>query len=126
MKQVIVGIYEAGYEQAQLVLREGTGGEFYTIPESGSIPRIKIGADYDKWGEVVMVLLHEVEEMILTRLSCRYECCNDMARDHAAYLFSMRHTQFSDLCAKTSEYITACLPDLAVAWKKWRKGKKKK
>lgn len=121
MRQEIVGTYEIGYEQCQIVLREGTGGEFYFIPESGSIPRIKIGADYERWSDVVTVLLHEVFELSMERQRCRYEVSSDTARDHSAYMFMLPHVQFSDVCAKAAECITPALPALAKAWNKWKK-----
>ena len=48
MTQVIVGVYTMGYEDVEIVLREGTGGEFYNCPGKGQIPRIKIGADVER------------------------------------------------------------------------------
>ena len=49
MKQIIVGIYSVGFEDVEIVLREGTGGEFFNCPEKGHCPRIKIGADVSNW-----------------------------------------------------------------------------
>lgn len=123
MKQVIVGVYEAGYDQIELVLREGTGGEFYIIPEKGGIPRIKIGADCKEWIEVVDTLLHEIYEHVFDRLRCRYEISNQVTTDHSAYLFSFSHNQFCEACCRVSEFITNALPDLAKAWEAWRKEK---
>lgn len=100
MKQKIIGIYDLGFEQAQLVLREDIGGEFYCIPEKGSIARIKIGADQQHWSQIVAVLLHETFELLVMRAAGRWSPCSHLSRDHAAYLFSFNHTQFSDICAK--------------------------
>jgi hypothetical protein len=37
----------------------------------------------------------------------------------------MSHHVFQDCCAKTAEFITPALPDLAKAWKKWKAPKPK-
>lgn len=126
MKQKIIGIYDLGFEQAQLVLREDIGGEFYCIPEKGSIARIKIGADQQHWDQVMAVLLHETFELLVMRAAGRWSPCSHLSRDHAAYLFSFNHTQFSDICAKQGEFLAAALPDLAREWKAWKKGRGKK
>ena|SRR4030042_2065231 len=123
MKQKVVGVYFCGFDQCQLVLREGTGGEFFNCPEKGSISRIKIGADQNEWRDIVDCLLHEVEEFILDKLVLRYEPFNCMGKDHGSYIFVLRHDQFSDVMAKTADYITAALPDLEKVWKIWKNSK---
>jgi len=125
MKQKIVGIYECGHEQIQLVLREGLGGEFFSCPEKGSLPRIKVGA-YGKleWGQVVAALLHEVFEWSMFRQDHRYNPDNRVGvKSHADYLFVMNHEQFQNCSAKSAEFLTGCLPDLEIAWKKWHRVK---
>ena len=113
-----------GYEQVQLILREGTGGDFWYMPEKGSLPRMKIGADYNTWREVVACLIHETQEMLLDRNNLRFNPTHTISpRDHAAYIFIMTHPQFHDVCAKTADFIAVCLPDLKRAWGKWRKKK---
>ncbi len=121
MKQTIVGTYEIGSDYVQIVLREGTGGEFYLMPEHGKVPRVKIGADYEHWDEVVNVLIHEVRELIYYKLGCRYEPDNDWSNDHGQFLFVITHVKFSDACNREALCLTKCLPDLAKAWKKWRR-----
>ncbi len=121
MKQKIIGEYPLGSEYVQIVLREGNGGEFYAMPEHGHIARIKIGADYDTWEEVVSVLIHEVREMIYYRLRCRYEPNNDYSEDHGSYLFVLNHAQFSDACRREAQFLVACLPDISKVWRAWRK-----
>lgn len=120
MKQVIVGTYEMGYEQVELVIREDTGGEFYVIPEKGSVPRIKIGADYSEWKDVVTTLLHEAFELVFDRLNCRYSPSNEITRDHSAYMFTFPHLVFSEACARVADFVTDALPDLAREWEKWK------
>jgi len=126
IKQVIVGVYECGYEQYQLSLRSGRGGEFYALPSPGALPSIKVGADHDEFRDVAAVLMHEVMELTMDRMKCRYEPTNDMSKDHSAYVFIMNHPTFSDVCAKTSEYVIKALPDIKAAWEKWIKQAKEK
>ena len=53
MKQAIVGVYGLGADQVELVLREGTGGEFYVQPEkagyflSDALP--DLAKAWEKW-----------------------------------------------------------------------------
>lgn len=124
MKQKIVGSYYMGMTQVQIVLREGTGGEFYLNPERGHIPRIKIGADQPNWGDVIAILLHEATEMLMTCSHCRYAPAPDYANDHAGYLFVMNHCMFSDVTARVGELLALSLPDLSRAWTKWKKPKR--
>jgi len=125
MKQKVIGIYEAGYYQIELILREGTGGEYYLIPEKGKCPRIKVGADYINWVEVVSALLHEVEEFLIDRMQCRYSPFDNLSNTLDEFTFLLNHSQFSDVCVKTAEYISKALPDLSKAWNEWKKNKKK-
>jgi hypothetical protein len=121
MKQKIVGTYLIGSEQCQLVLREGDGGEFYNTPEIGHIPRIKIGADYRNWRDVITVLIHETFEFCMNRIKSRYECTEDFGRSQGGYMFMFDHNQFCDIAARSSEFITAALPELAKSWRQWKK-----
>lgn len=121
MKQKIIGVYPIGMSQVQLVLRGGTGGEYYVFPEKGSLARIKVGADQEQWRDVVGVLLHEAFEYTAMHLALRYAPAPDLSKDNGNYLFVMTHTQFSDVCARSGEFISCCLPDLGKAWDKWKK-----
>lgn len=120
MKQVIVGVFSCGAEDVQLVLREGSGGEFYCTPEKGAVARIKVGAD-SSWSDVISALLHEVFELQMTRLMCRYDPTTDYGRDHSSYLFVMTHPQFSNVCGRAAEFLTAVLPSVSKAYKKWHR-----
>lgn len=121
MKQVIVGTYEIGYDQVEIVLRDGDGGEFYLIPEKGRVPRINIGADHTDWRDVVAVLLHEAFEFALERLRCRYIRTDLVVNDHNGYLFIVDHITFSESCQRVAELISVALPDLAREWERWHK-----
>jgi len=118
MKQKVIGSYLIGGEYAELVLREGTGGEFYLTPEEGHIPRIKVGADYSDWQDVLGVLIHEAVEMALARVKCRYTPEDDFGDDHLGFLFVVEHKDFSDACSRAGMFIAAAQDDLRREWKK--------
>lgn len=124
-KQKIIGNYHMGFEQVQVVLREGDGGEFYGCPGNGNSARIKIGGDYDNWQDVVRVLLHEAFELAMFRNNARYEITGDVGKDSGAYTFLFTHPEFSNICGKVSELICECLPELAKQWKLRKKDKTK-
>lgn len=120
MKQVKIGTYAGRFSEIDIYLREGTGGEFYTYPEAGRLPRIKIGA-YSKsqWAEVVKVALHELMELHLLQVGARYSPNPDSSADSGNYLFVHNHTQFSEAIADTAYVLTSLLPDMTKAWKKF-------
>lgn len=125
MKQKTVGTYEVGYECIQLVIREGTGGEFWFLPGDIKTPRIKIGVD-ETWLIVRTALLHEIQELILARLKCRFHPFDDLGNAHDSYIFTIDHHNFSDLCYRVSEFLDSCIPDLKKAYREWhKKGGKK-
>ena len=123
MEQIIVGTYDMGWESVEIVLREGTGVEFFLIPETGRGPRIKVGADQNQWSDVVAVLLHECLELEYERAGVRFSPSSELARDHAAYIFVLNHAQFSEAAARVAELLSKVLPDLAKSWKQWNKRK---
>ena len=123
MRQKIIGIFSLGFEDCELVLREGTGGEFYNCPGKGEIPRVKIGADVKEWRDLVAVLLHEAMEFALNRLRCRYSCSYDFGNDAGGYIFVLDHPQFSDCCARAAEFLALSLPVLAKEWPKFQRVK---
>ena len=123
VKQKTVGQYLCGHEYMELVLRPGTGGEYYCSPEKGHIPRMKIGADQECWQDVVEVVLHEVMEFQIDRHNCRFEPMHFQSRDQHASMMVMSHHVFSDCCAKAAEFLVESHNDLLKAWKAW--GKKK-
>jgi len=125
-KQIIVGVYAAGWEQIEVVLREGTGGNFYFIPESGKnkVPCIEIGAGYDKWYKVFDVYLHEVDEYVMSKMGLRYRPSDNISDNHDDYIFQMTHTQFTEKNARVAEFICDSTYDLNKAWKTWIKNKK--
>ena len=120
MKQRVVGQYEMGHNCVQISLREGTGGEFYLIPQKGRVASIKLGADND-WMHVVNAFLHEAMELEFERMSCRYEHGGYVGRDMSDFLFVASHPQFTEIVARVAELTATALPDVAKTWKQWRK-----
>ncbi len=125
MKQVIIGHYSLGPQQVHLVLREGDGGEFYSQPADGEVPRIKVGADYKSWSSVVRVLHHEAMEFAMTQTRVRYSPSPDYSCGHDGYVFIMTHPQFSEVGARVGEFLADCLPDVSRAWSRWQKAAKR-
>ena len=95
MKQKIVGTYRLGNQMVQVVLREGAGGECYSVPGDISYPRIKIGVDSGNWPYIVGVLTHESAELVASNLHYRYEPTNMDAHDVQSLMFLLTHPQFS-------------------------------
>lgn len=119
MKQKVVGTYRLGDDSVQLVLREGTGGDFWFQPGDIHYCRMKIGAD-DEWQRVLTAILHEAEEAAAARICCRFTPDDEWGRDNASYVFLLRHEQFSDVCARAGIFLAECLSDVTKAWKAWR------
>lgn len=121
LKQVVIGKYCIGREYVEIVLREGTGADYWLMPEHGHIPRIKVGADVDRFDRLAASLLHELTELVYDRLSCRFDPTNDIGMDHSTYVFIVPHVVFSDACTRVAECLIECLPDIKNAWEKWHK-----
>lgn len=121
IKQKIIGTYYIGRDCVEVVLREGDGGEFYFIPELGHIPRIKIGAGYDEWREIVSVLLHEAMEFVMSKLKHRYSKTEVFPpRESSDCVFILSHSDFSDVCARVADLISCCIGDLKTEWENWK------
>ena len=120
MKQKIVGVFPCGFEDIQIVLREGTGGEFYNRPGKGEIPRMKLGAD-DTWEMLVSSFIHEAFEFMMMRLKCRYQDNYAHVLESSGYLFVMDHVTFSDVCSRVGQCATNALPALCIEYRKWNK-----
>ncbi len=120
MTQIVIGSYECGYDNVDVVLRDGTGGEFYLTPEPGKCARLKVGAD-GPWGAILKRFMHEAIEFAATRALCRYTPSIDMANDNGGYLFVMSHLQMSHVAACVAELSARALPDLCAGYKAWNK-----
>jgi hypothetical protein len=120
-----VGIYEIGWERCEILLKDGRDGSFSCVPSSGGFPVISLGAD-QPWGDLVDVFLHEAIELTAVRVRSRFEPSCEVNKDHGQYIFVMTHSQLSECCARTAELLVKALPDIASAWRLWKKRGKKK
>lgn len=118
-KQPFVGTYRLGTSNVDVYGITGQmGGQFFLIPDSKSLPRIKIGFGYKHWWEVVNVVLHESFEYLAVQRGKRFG--PDGACDGASdiYLFVLNHSDMTNICDEQAYFISNCLPDLATVWKK--------
>jgi len=122
-RQEIVGYWTCGTTAVQVVAREGTGGEFYSCPDSDNmaVPRIKIGMD-QPWGQIGETLMHEALEFASVQLGLRYEPCFKTCDPE--YAFFMSHGQFSEMICRASELVIHMLPILSSVHSRWKKPKK--
>jgi hypothetical protein len=121
MRQVVVGTFYLGHEACELILRDGTGGEFYVTPSAGHIARIKVGADDGPWHQILNRMLHEVMELSLHRAGARYDCTRDQACDSAGFVFILDHHAFTECCARAAEFLGEAVPQLQRAWRSWNR-----
>lgn len=119
MKQKIVGSFTLGSSEVLLVIREGTGGEFWMSPEKGHIPRIKVGIE-NGWNDMVAIALHEALEMALVECGARFSPAPDHARENGGYLFVMDHTKFACAVAMAGHFLSPALPAMSATYRKWR------
>ena len=119
-KQAVVGTYPMGYEQVELVLREGSGGEFWLTPAPGKVPRAVVGVE-SSWSESMASLLHELLEMALTQAGRRFSPDPQVFGSHDLSTFVIDHPEFCEVVSRVATVLAACLPDFGAAWKKFRK-----
>jgi hypothetical protein len=125
-KAIFVGIFGmSGAWVALYALPGERGGSFDTAPlthlKQKMVPKITVGIGDREWWMVVETLLHEAAELALVMDGLRWQTADGLSRDHASYLFVLDHCQFCRMCARTADFITAALPELAKAYKRWRK-----
>lgn len=121
-----IGRYDFGIRAVDVYVREGTGGSFVLgdYKERG-IAEMVIGLDDTEWSDCVAILLHEAFEMAMTDMCCRWCPSPGYSGDHGAYLFTMKHEQFSEVAARCSVMVSGCLPALEAAYKKHKSRKQK-
>jgi hypothetical protein len=126
MKLKKVGTYNAGNIKFTVFLCPGIDGEGKIDPTIVKVHHeLWLGADVDNWHEMVDTLLHEVGECLRAIFRYRYVLDSDYANLKRDCTFILNHNQYSDLCAREGMFLAECLPDLADAWKLWKKDKKK-
>lgn len=116
--QIKVGTYTLGFESVDVfAMPKETGGCFYFQPKEGHLGSIKVGLDYNDWGSVASVLLHEALEYVLLRYDLAYSPVRTFTNDTGNRLFVMDHVKFSEVCARAACFIVDVLPDLAKVYK---------
>jgi hypothetical protein len=131
---VFVGTYDLGDEVVGLLAEiGGTGGCFHVAHTAADgkpkhskclqIPYIVVGINYRRWCEVLEVLLHEVFELLYTRLGVRFRPSDGWSRSHADYLFNMTHEQFTEAIARSGGFLSMTQPDLCRIFKHVRANK---
>lgn len=123
MRQKIVGTYQLGDEMVQLVLRDGGGADFYERPGDIPNPRMKIGADKESIGWLMDSVQHEAQERSMAVMRLRFRREDSYYVDSTSYVFVLTHEEFTEACHRAGMFLSACLPDMAKAWKAWKKKK---
>lgn len=121
MWQKRIGYYDGGICCVELVAREGTGGEFWTRPGKGCVPRVKIGFDYEDFGDVADILFHELMEYTLTARGHRYTESPELSGDMGCFEFVFNHTELSECARIMSGVIIEALPAMMVIHKARKK-----
>lgn len=112
-QKVFVGNYSIGNRTVDLVaVLDTVNGSFVMTSHEHKIALIEVGLLSKSWREVFDVLLHETTELAMTDAGLRYVPAPDYAYENGSYSFHMTHTQFSDIAAKVSEFLTPALPEL--------------
>lgn len=126
MKELHVGVYDLGAESVEVQLRSGLGGDWTTRSDVGKMALIQVGADHEEWYGLVVAILHELMDLTGFRMGCIFRYSPNYSRDNGAQLFVYDHTGHSEMCARVGWFLADCLPDLARAWDKWKKEKKRR
>lgn len=125
MKQIRIGTFQLGHRNVELfAVPEDFGGEFYFAPDRKSIPRIKVGLDAKHWDECVTWLLHETIEFSMCDKDLRFAHSGKSNYDTGDFCFHFDHSQFGRICSDVAIFMTAALPELSTAYRKYRKGKR--
>jgi hypothetical protein len=113
-----------GHFKADIYIRDGLGGEFYSKYDGTALPRIVIGIDYerDEWDQLLNVLLHEVIECLLAISGLRFEQAPSTSWSTDRYTFHFDHPQFSEVISKASSGLVKIIPELKKAFVKNNKG----
>lgn len=119
-KRIHVGTYQLGFQNVDLfVLPHDTGGEFFLCPDTHSPPRIIIGLNYPSWPECLAILLHETIELTLCTQNHRFQRSGKLSGDLADFTFILDHSQFSQVIAIASTFLSNSIPELAAHYQKY-------
>ena len=119
MKRWKIGRYTLGCRGVDIFFRKGVGGEFNSAPDLG-LAEINIGLE-ESWPDVVITILHETLEMVLSDSRLRWRPTPDYSGDNGSYLFLLTHEQFAESLARVAHCLAPCLPDAHKLYKRLRK-----
>jgi hypothetical protein len=113
----LLGEASIGWENVDIYVdKEGNvGGSFTMAPKEGKAV-IEISASDAQ--QAISILVHETIEFAMTRMECRLAPSPEITGGHDTYLFVMRHYQFSEVSARTSEFIMKMIPKIMAHYKK--------
>lgn len=125
----LLGVYPMGFEYVDVYVDyHDSGGWFDLNPSPKAHGTITIGfLGYRRyvWRDVIGIFLHETAEYLHARLRTRFYPSEESARSAGGYIFVADHAQFTELCGRQAEIVTAALPDLSRAFRKYQKWEKK-
>lgn len=113
-----LGTFLLGHEPVALycdATRED--GDFRLLPGPDGHPAIIVGVMDARWELVLMVLLHETFEFLCARAGLRYMQTGLMAEDPTNCSLLMTHTQFAEICARQSAFVSQVQGALKRAWR---------
>ena len=114
-----IGVFALGWVNVDVyAMWNEAGGEFYHLPDSKSLPRIKIGMDHGKWEEVLNVILHEAFEYAADNYQCRYKLTGRHTGNSADFQFVMDHQQFAEITGRVAAFLDLFQDNLKAKWLK--------
>lgn len=120
----LVGTYTLGYDNVRVVVDGDTAGSAAAVwynPTDGGCEKIILKCKGRSWGDGVSGLLHEAMEAMLHRRGLGYSQSHAPREVTDGYLFVMNHHEFDQCCDWVALFLSECLPDLSLAWRKLNK-----
>jgi hypothetical protein len=124
-----VGVYALGPASVELWVDDETASANFSLfvdGELGKLPRIRVGTRRRTWHGVFETMMHEVVEMAMVQVCCRWAPNPDYATSNAGYLFVVNHEQFSDVVSRAAEFIADAGAPLLREFKRSARRKKSK
>lgn len=122
----LLGRYLIGNEYVRITANtEDVGGGFCLYNDQKDIPEIVIGIDYESWKDVLYVLLHEIFEFVMLRMNNVFIPYQMNTGDLSNRLFVFDHSQFSEICGRSSWALKEIIPELALFYAETENNKKK-
>jgi hypothetical protein len=124
--RIKVGQYDLGSRRVNVFGEpDSESGSFNTAPSSG-ITEILVGFSARSQGDLIVVLLHEAEELVLHDLRLRFQHDVDEAMGSDRFIFILDHSQFSEVCGRVGLFMNECQRDVCLAYRKFNKKRRTK